>query len=93
MELSDHSRMLCRISDMDGTRYSTIPPLRQCFSATCRDARVLPVPQAMMSCPLSCSARPFTTSETAASWWGRSSLGRRAESFGNPPQSTPLSRK
>ena len=42
VEFSDHSLMLCSISDMEGTRYSTIEPFPAYFSAMCKAVMVLP---------------------------------------------------
>ena len=65
---SAHERMAWRISDIDGTAYSTRPPLPTIRSASRRAVSVLPVPHAMMSWPRSCFLRPDTTSLIARFW-------------------------
>ena len=56
-----HSRMVCEISDMEGIRYSTRPSAPTMRSAMRRAVRVLPVPHAITSCPLSAVWNPSVT--------------------------------
>ncbi len=73
--LAIHSRRLWLSSWIDGTRKSTLLPSPASCSAILSEVKVLPVPQAMISLPRSCFARPSATAESASAWCGRSDFG------------------
>ncbi len=70
----DHSRKVWPNKAIEGTRNKTNPFSPTWFSAIRNEVNVFPVPQAMISFPLSLSFKCFSVSSKASFWWGLKSL-------------------